>query len=208
MKVIKKYCLLLFALVGVENISAQNIDTLYIVPENPTNTEDVIFISHVSGNGIALDTSYWQISNNNIYVTMKFYETGLTVVHTVTDSINFGNFPSGNYTVYFSDTIFKTDIATSVDADTLFFDVNTNSIENTNYEFIKAFPNPISNGFIYIDSKRKLTPISKIEIINNQGLVVLKTNKNKILVDTLPSGIFILKVYYIDSVIAKKIIKI
>ena len=69
---------------------------------------------------------------------------------------------------------------------------------------IKIFPNPVEN-LISIKSKEK---ISKIEVFNLFGKIVHRnTNKNRINISDLTSGIYILKIHSFNKVVYKKIIK-
>jgi len=69
---------------------------------------------------------------------------------------------------------------------------------------IKIFPNPVEN-LISIKSKEK---ISKIEVFNLFGKIVHRnTNKNRINISDLTSGIYMLKIHSFNKVVYKKIIK-
>ena len=69
---------------------------------------------------------------------------------------------------------------------------------------IKIFPNPVEN-LISIKSKEK---ISKIEVFNLFGKIVHRnTNKNRINISDLTSGIYMLKIHFFNKVVYKKIIK-
>lgn len=187
---------------------SQNIDTIYISPEPPSTNDNIIFISQVTGDGIDLDTSYWQINDNNIHITMKYYETGLAVINTIIDTIYLGTLQSGSYTLYFSDTIFDSGVASSTDADTILFDVNPNSINSRNHNAINIYPNPVNRGVVFIDSEGNSGDILKVEILNQHGAVISQFYENKIFINDLSNGTFILKIYYLEGVVTKKIIKL
>lgn len=79
------------------------------------------------------------------------------------------------------------------------------SIDENLYSEIKIFPNPVKNKLI-IQSFEK---IKKIELYSQLGEVIKNnTNKQYINLNNLPAGLYILKIYYYNKSIVKKIIKI
>jgi len=73
----------------------------------------------------------------------------------------------------------------------LYVSVGTNRITNNTYSEVTLFPNP-ANNTLFIESE--ISPVF-IEIINNTGLVVKKSNFSKIDISDLESSTYIVKVF-------------
>lgn len=77
---------------------------------------------------------------------------------------------------------------------------NTEKIKND----IIIYPNPIQNSF-KISTK---TPISKINLLDTSGKVILNTSNDEVSITSLQKGVYYVCVTFIDNqVTIKKIIK-
>ena len=87
------------------------------------------------------------------------------------------------------------------------YDSNTASVDSSDFETFKMYPNPINGNTLYF----KTTKDININIYNALGQIVksenISENKNNIDISNLSKGIFIIKINFGSTNISKKLIK-
>jgi endonuclease I/chitodextrinase len=87
------------------------------------------------------------------------------------------------------------------------YDSNTASVDSSDFETFKMYPNPINGNTLYFKTTKDIT----INIYNALGQIVksenISENKNNIDISNLSKGIFIIKINFRSTNISKKLIK-
>ena len=87
------------------------------------------------------------------------------------------------------------------------YDSNTASVDSSDFETFKMYPNPINGNTLYFKTKKDIN----INIYNALGQIVksenISENKNNIDISNLSKGIFIIKINFRSTNISKKLIK-
>ena len=87
------------------------------------------------------------------------------------------------------------------------YDSNTASVDFSDFETFKMYPNPINGNTLYFKTKKDIN----INIYNALGQIVksenISENKNNIDISNLSKGIFIIKINFRSTNISKKLIK-
>lgn len=158
-----------------------------------------------------------QGTNNNIFVTNNVISTPVDyAVNPIPSSAAHLNDVS-NYNIL-SNSVANNSGETGIP---VFFDVNDTirnvitpdvgafefsellNIQTHNNIFVSIYPNPTSD-FIYIKTNLLLEGLELYDVL---GKSILKTkNTNKISINNLPKGIYVLKIYSVNKIVSKKII--
>jgi hypothetical protein len=80
------------------------------------------------------------------------------------------------------------------------------ALETSSIEGLNLYPNPVSNGKVYISTKNDLD--KEIIIFDVLGKKVLQTvlNSRELNVSNLPSGVYIIKIYENEASATRKLI--
>jgi len=123
------------------------IDSLKIVPSNPTINDSIKIINFTSfpNDACFLKNSYLNINGKEIVINATHFEGGFTVICNSIDTIIIGKLDTGAYTLYYN---LSVDTNTAIfDTDTLFFVVqNPTDVFGFLYETsqIQIHPNPFT----------------------------------------------------------------
>jgi len=191
-----------------------SIDSIAILPPNPTTTDTVKVISYTSFGytPCSLANPSFNIVDTNITVYTS-YTTGIApTLCTSIDTLTIGKLNVGNYELTFH--LADTAPPTTYDIDTIIFTVQQPSgLQPTEYseQEIKVYPNPTTSE-INIELKTHSTDRHEIDIYSllGQKINTVKTDKNNVLIDIsdLTEGVyFIFITDGYDKRWTKKIIK-
>jgi len=205
---------LLLTLFLINNLKSQTIDSLKIIPINPTSNDTIKVICYTTFpyGDCNLGSSSVNIVDSIITIYTS-YNIGLYPAFCNSiDTLTIGILNAGTYelTCHLSDTA----PPTTYDIDTIIFTVQQGSglqlIDNSGQE-IKAYPNPTTTE-IYINLKTQLNERHDIDIYSvfGQKIKTIKTDKKKILINIsdLTEGVyFIVIISDYDKQWTQKIIK-
>lgn len=199
----KKY-LIIFMTMAASLTSAaafsQIIDSLRILPENPTTADNIsliIYATHTSGD-CNLAQSSVSFSNDSVLVSAS-YELGmLTVICHSQDTVSLGQFNAGTYQLELM-TSNTQGIMLGDTADTFF----TVTGQNTGIEYpgeenlIAVFPNPVSDR-LYINVSSGDITVTGISILSLSGKKVFSATGpaagNQLPVQLLEKGMYLLEI--------------
>ncbi len=213
----KKHLFLIAAIlfgIGLTNIKAQKyagIDSLKIIPKNPTANDSVKIISYTTfaSGSCSLDSSSINLTGNTISVSAWNRKGIMNYVCNSTDTLTIGKLGSGDYELHYNliDTYFKT----SYDIDTIAFTVLLHSdvehTENLNTK-IEFYPNPATDNITVSSNNSIIQNIELFDLTGNclfQNCVV-KNKSFSFYAGDFPPGIYILKVETAKEKVARKII--
>ncbi|CAN5358833.1 hypothetical protein BH09BAC5_BH09BAC5_02250 [soil metagenome] len=180
--------------------SAQQIDSIVMVPSNPSAVDPINFYIYLSfPQGGCVDVAHSSVNGNDIYGN-SFHCMGMimSVCYDV-DTIQLSPLSPGNYTFYYSlDAGFGppgncTPGFLPYDYDTIQFNVSTVlGVETTKHVLnYSVFPNPASNEISISNIENTTVELS---IINNLGQTILserlEPNTNKIDISNFAPGIY------------------
>jgi len=180
------------------------IDSVSILPENPTAGETVYLSTTVTTPGQGAYLGYTLTNNSGqIAVEACYYSGPLTALQTFTDTINLGVYPVGNHQINFL--AFVSDEAeTCLPSDTtsvsLSFQV-TGSLNTTQAEpAISLYPNPVADVLNIVSTK----VILKAELHDLTGKVLrtvtaAEAQKQQIDMNQLNEGVYFLRIYFSDG---------
>jgi hypothetical protein len=207
--------LLIFFLTG--NLKAQppTIDSLKIIPANPTANDIVKIIAFTSWyiNPCTLTSYSLNDTNNQITVIAIHSGAGIFMPCSSIDTLTIGVLNAGNYELTYN--LADTFWTVIYDIDTIIFTVQQASglqqIDNSDQR-IKVYPNPFSTSTtIFIDDKL-LTSTIEIRMYDIFGREIKRMTKTKnkeitITKDNLTGGLYFIKIMQNDKIIdSKKII--
>lgn len=151
----------------INQVNAQSIGSLKILPENPPNSDEVKLVCHAyfPTGGARLDSSNLSISNFDISISSYYYRILVAIPSVSIDTITIGKLAPGDYELVYllKDNLGERDTAK------LSFKIGINTIEKRNEQKLKIFPNP-GNGLVSLclpDAERY-----SINIVNSLGQTV------------------------------------
>lgn len=171
------------------------IDSMKLIPENPTAGDEIKLIcySAFSSGGCELQNYSVSFQGNQITVNMEHEPGFLTYICHSVDTISLGNLSMGDYQLYANLIIQPMDEL--ADTDTLSFSVD-NSLridEHSNTGNLTIYPNPFDQAFqIKTDAvieQLEISSVSGQKIILDKTLITLD---NMIDVSGLKNGIYLL----------------
>ncbi|MBW8051820.1 MAG: T9SS type A sorting domain-containing protein, partial [Cytophagales bacterium] len=154
------------------------IDSLKIIPSNPTTNDSIKIISFTlfPYGACTLKNSSFNINNKEIVINATHFEGGWPAICNSVDTITIGKLDTGAYTLYYNLSV-DTNLAV-FDTDTLFFvvqnptDVISTPVETT---AIKIYPNPNTDEFIIEMNILKVQDV-EITLFNIAGQVIYNEN--------------------------------
>lgn len=193
------------------------IDSLRIIPANPTAADNVKIISNTTfpSGGCPLTSSYVNIMGTTITVSVSHTLGFLQYICISKDTLTIGILNAGTYeltyNLYLTDT---TGPPILYDIDTIIFIVKQPSgFQPTDYseQKINVYPNPTKDKMFIEFSSQRFSAVM-IELVNKFGTKVYQqtkpgnTNTIEINVNVYPNGFYFIKVYSNETVLTKKII--
>ncbi|MFW6019153.1 MAG: T9SS type A sorting domain-containing protein [Bacteroidales bacterium] len=175
------------------------IDSLGLIPENPTNQDSLFIISSATfPNSDCYMTNFsTTLSNDSIFVAAYHTAGQLPAFCNTVDTLNIGEFNAGKYELFYH-------LLDSATTDT--FDIDTMSItvqdvsgkkRLSKKQQIEIYPNP-ANHKIIIDLKKLPTKEYSITLFSGTGQIIqnFKTRDNKVTLNTnsLKNGIYMVMV--------------
>lgn len=193
----------------------QAIDSLKIIPTNPTTNDTIklIIYSYSPYTPCDLDTVAFDTMSNKIFVSATPVIGIGPATCTSIDTLTIGKLSAATYELICD---LGTDAPpTTYDSDTLFFTVQQSNgfqfIGNSNHK-IKIYPNPFATTTTISIDNELLTSSTEIRMYDILGREVKRISKTKnkevtITRDNLTSGLYFLKLITDDKIIdARKII--
>lgn len=201
--------LLLACLLTIDIIAQPHIDSLKIIPSNPTNSDTVKLICYTFQTGAPCNLADYIVSINNSIITINtYYPPGpLAVLCNSIDTVVIGVLSTGCYEAQYFMT--DTTVPVTYDIDTIYFCVQQSSgLQNNDYseQRLKIYPNPFSKiTTIFIDGELLTSPI-EIRMYDIFGRVIkrIETIRNReinITRDNLIYGLYFIKVICEDKII-------
>ncbi len=208
---------ILLAIVFFDSNAQNNIDSLKIIPDNPTTVDSikVICYSTFGSGGIFLTSSNINMNGPSIDIQTYYFVGGFAVITYVIDTIFIGNLSAGTYELVYE---ILDSSGTSFDLDTTDFIVSqTTTIENLQNSKKNSFhiyPNPVKENLIikFEKTARDAHNISKITIIDIRGKKIYEqvTKKNKLIINGKvfsTKGVYFLKIEHDNNLNIIKIVK-
>jgi len=174
-------------ILGAEEVSDSSVIVKAIVNSYGKYVRDLKFVYGI--NGVYTDSVY-SVPN---YVANFNSQTAKATVT--------GLIPNSEYSVKFS-AIYNSSRIYS-ESISFFFTGLTDVTNQSKGSEVDVYPNP-TEQFIRIKCSES---VSHTELINLQGIVLLKSRKSELDLSAFPSGIYFVKVYYNNKFITRKIIK-
>ena len=187
---------LLFTFILTNSLKGQTIDSLVVLPANPTSTDSINVISYTSFNYLScpVDSSSINISNDTITLYGFYTPSMAAALCNSIDTMAIGILNYGTYILIYhliDDLLLNTN-----DIDTITFTVDlSNGLQQATYpdQDIKVYPNP-SVSQIRIEIKTSLSYSHVIDIysIDGKRVKTMKVDENEILIDVgdLPTGFY------------------
>jgi len=193
------------------------IDSIYIIPENPTEFDSlqIICIATFYSGPVYIYSMDISVEDNTIKMFMKYFQSGFTVITTVVDTLEIGTYVSGDYKlVYDVESYFFNDyvvdpILMATCKDSLVFSVQgENFISEDENKSISIYPNPFKN-IVFISTNN----VGYVEIFDVFGRTVyyseINIGINEISTSYFLKGIYFIKIHQKDnSINSFKIIKL
>jgi len=194
------------------------IDSIYILPENPTEGDSVFIVctaTFYSGPAF-IHSMDILVEGNNIKMFMKYFQGAAHAITTITDTLNIGVYMEGEYHLifdvenyfYFSeDTTF---LGTCIDSLMFYVTSDTKVDEIIVNKSFSLYPNPASNHITVKTTANQHLPY-QLEIFDITGRIVhsevLSVSKILININMLHSGMYFVKIQQGSNVQLKKFIK-
>lgn len=204
----KSSLIILFIIVGFVAYSQSYfvIEELHLNPEDPTS-KDTIMIT-LSGflvdSGSRIDTSFAYNEENEVFINLECSSTGgYQVTSDHDEEIVLGVLSAGSYHINITGNYFMNniDVPSVYDFEVRHF-ANVEELANNNSII---YPNPTS-GTIFL--KNNGFDVDKIQLINLQGQLIESFEySEKFDISDYPIGVYMIFIYYQNSIIAQKIIK-
>ncbi|OFY96060.1 MAG: hypothetical protein A3K10_13060 [Bacteroidetes bacterium RIFCSPLOWO2_12_FULL_31_6] len=194
------------------------IDSIYVLPTNPTVNDNITIITETTFNeGCLSDTKQLFVDTFNHTIDISLFQCyGVwQAICNKTDTFTIGLLPIGTYTINF--TLYSTgyDLVNGVclqayqlsDVDTASFIVNSiTSIDKQVIENgVTIYPNPTKGKFTL-----QTEHSTKFEVMDIQGKQLFiaenKSKKNEIDLSNKPKGIYIVKITTAKEVVIEKIV--
>jgi hypothetical protein len=197
-KIITSILLVLNIIISTHYVFAQQgsvIDSLKIIPTNPTTNENIKLICYTTFSSGACELNDYSVNIQNAEITvMTNYTVGdnTAICHSV-DTLTIGTLDSGNYKLTTSLTV---NLLNAIfDTDTINFTVdNVLSVSETELDNdINIYPNPFANELqIKVNTTKNLT---SLEIYSATGTKIKQVKFNhseRINVSDLTNGIYLI----------------
>jgi hypothetical protein len=204
MNVMRKIYLLSLILLGlflfVSKAEAQipAIDSLKIIPHDPTTNDSVKVICYATFPSGPCNLIYHNINiqSHGIGLLLQYDVGAATYICSGIDTITLGKLNSGNYEMIAALNIIP--LSSISDYDTVYFSVkDASSLITYNADTqIELFPNPATDAL----TLKTLLKNGEIQILNSQGKIVLKEKlsgefSQTLDLTTLDTGLYIIKIY-------------
>jgi len=206
-----KKLLILFFFLLCSKAYTSSIDSLKIIPNNPTSQDEVMIICKyvLPQSSCKLDSFTFSISNNEINIDADHsMGSAMFPCYNSSDTISLGNLAIGNYTLRYILFAYSGSVFYDSDTANINFTVTENSgIDDKKgvHQNISIYPNPVQTE-LFIDA----IPIgSEYRIINSVGAEVKKGayEGNSIPVSDFGQGIYFIQIQTSERLYQAKFVK-
>lgn len=195
---------------GGQNIG---IDSLIIMPSNPTSTDEISVICYSTFHAYPCSSEEFNISIEDTIIHIENYHFlgGYTAICNSVDTVSIGILSEKNYVLYYS-VYYDSEIDTSyvlLDIDTIKFTVFSGNFINHKNETkaIKVYPNPAKNTILLkVPSNLQVKNIF-LQSIDGRLIKKFCPNNTTLDISDVLKGQYILTVVTNAGLIHKKIIK-
>lgn len=188
------------------------VDPIEIIPVSPTTTDNIYVVTNVTTPNMGAYLGYTIIDGgSNIRIEACYFSGSLTALQTYTDTIDLGVKPAGTYSIEFvayqSGNNVTCDYSDSNEVAATITVVDLSGVHESAKNDFGIYPNPVSDGTIYI-SQKNTSESSSYLLVNSLGQTVSEgiiTNNASIDVSNY-SGVFYLSVFTSSGIETRKIL--
>jgi len=200
--------LLLLTLFMANIIAQPHIDSLQIIPGNPTSSDTVKIIAYTFSTGAPCNLTFYEVSTADSVITVNtHYLSGpLTVLCNSIDTAIIGGLNAGCYQVHYL--MADTTQPVTYDVDTISFCVQQPGklqyIDDLEQE-VKIWPNPFSTAMTVLITREQLVLPVEIRMVDLFGREIkrisnIRSREITIARDNLKSGLYLIKVIGGDKI--------
>jgi hypothetical protein len=191
----------------------ESIDALEFLPANPSSLDTVYVVTHVTtiDTGVYLGAQVIELGDHFRIESCYFNGSPTGYTDNYYDTLSLGINDMGLHEILYVVYQSEHDMSCSLHLDSVLiqdsFSILVSSVEETSPESLILYPNPVTNGVVYIQATGTSEQLT-FKLYNVQGEVVLEgfPNQNGAINVSDYHGIYFLGIYEETEVVRKKIL--